>query len=170
MKATRGQADAGRVRALLGGLVLELGHAHGLAHAGHAGQHPRQLRVLGHLGLDEQRGALGVDAAGDELRGGHPRALRERGRVLRHGDGVQVGDEEERLEVGLGALPVHEGAEVVAQVEGVRRGLHAGEHAVPGGRAGQVGGGGGVLGQDVLDGVLLHGHLSLGSLLHGQNW
>ena len=61
-------------------------------------------------------------------------------------------------------------AEVVAQVEGVRRGLHAGEHAVPGGRAGQVGGGGGVLGQDVLHGVLLHGHLSLGSLLHGQNW
>ena len=37
-----------------GRLVLELGHAAELAEHGVAVEHPGQLRVLGHVGLDEE--------------------------------------------------------------------------------------------------------------------
>ena len=39
-------------------LVLELGHPAGLAEAGQALQHPRELQVLGHVALHEQGAAL----------------------------------------------------------------------------------------------------------------
>ena len=61
------QPDAGPVGALLGGLVLELGHPAGLAEPGHAAQHPGQLGVLGHLRLDEQGAPLRVQAEREQL-------------------------------------------------------------------------------------------------------
>ena len=94
------QPDRGPVTALLGRLVLELGHPRGLAEAGEAGEHPLQLRVLGHLALHEQDRTVGVDAAGDVLRGGPPGALAQQLRGHLDGDRVQV-DHAVRRVVGL---------------------------------------------------------------------
>ena len=80
-----------------------------------------------------------VHAAGDVLRGRDPGAVGQLGRILRNGDRVQVRDEEDGVVLVLHPDPVHEGAEVVAQVQGVGGGLHAGEDAVPG-RGGRGGG------------------------------
>ena len=140
------QADAGLVRALFVGLVLELGHPGRLAESRDAVQDPGQLGVLRHLGLDEQRALFDVDAAGNVLRGRDPGAVGQFGGILRNGDRVQVRDEEDGVVLVLHPDPVHEGAEVVAQVQGVGRGLHAGEDAVPGSggrRSGLRGFGGG---------------------------
>jgi hypothetical protein len=70
----REQANTGVVRTLLLRLVLELRHAGGLAHSRDAVQDPRQLRVLGNLGLDEERALVDVHAAGDVLGCGYPGA------------------------------------------------------------------------------------------------
>lgn len=72
------------------------------------------LRVLGDLGLDEQRGTIGIHPRGDVLGGGRPRAAHEFRRVLRDRDRMQVGDEEHRVVGFLQAHPVHERTEVVA--------------------------------------------------------
>ncbi len=88
----------------------------------------------------EHRGRLGVDPAGDELRGGDPGAAAQHLGVGRHGERVQVGDEVVGVEVLLQADPVHEGAEEVAEVEGVARRLHPGEDARACG-SGRCGGG-----------------------------
>ena len=50
-----------------------------------------------------------VDAAGDVLRGGDPGALGQLGRILRHGDGVQVRDEEDGVVLVLHPDPVAPG-------------------------------------------------------------
>jgi hypothetical protein len=81
------------------------------------------------LALHEDRRALRVDAHGDQLRGRAQRALAEHLRVLLLGDRVQVGDEEERLVLALQVDPLAQGAEVVAEVERVGRGLDAGQDA-----------------------------------------
>jgi len=49
------------------GLILKLCHPAELPEHGVAVEDPSQLRVLGHMGLDEEGAALRVDAAGDEL-------------------------------------------------------------------------------------------------------
>ena len=67
------------------------------------------------------------------------RALAQHLRVLLDGDRVQVGDEEERLVVALEVDPLPQGAEVVAEVEGVGGRLDAGQHPGPG-AAGDHGG------------------------------
>ena len=75
---------------VLGRLVLELGHAGELPEHGVAIQHPAQLRVGGHMALDEDRVLLRVQAAGDidrDLGQGAPAQVR---RVLTDRDGVQV--------------------------------------------------------------------------------
>ena len=48
--------------------------------------------------------------------------------ILRNGDGVQVDDAEERVVVVLQPDPLLDRAQRVAEVQGVRGGLHAGEH------------------------------------------
>ena len=65
-----------------------------LAEHGIAVQHPAQLGVGGDVGLNENRTFFRVQAAGDVLGhlGQHPAA--QLGRLLAHGDGVQVGHEE----------------------------------------------------------------------------
>jgi hypothetical protein len=81
----------------------------------------------GHVRLDEEGGALDVDAGGEVLRGGAPGAPLQGFRVLGHGDGVQVDHAVDGIVLILEGDPVHERAEVVAEVERVARRLHAGE-------------------------------------------
>ena len=102
----REQADGGAVGAALGRLVLELRHPAGLAEPGDAAQHPAQLRVLGHVRLDEQRGPLRVDPGGEQLRGGPAGALAQHLRVVLDGDRVQVDDAVERVVVVLQRHPL----------------------------------------------------------------
>ena len=96
--------------------------------------------MLADVALAEHRGGLGVDAAGDELRGGDPGAAAQHLGVGRHRERVQVGDEVVGVEVLLQPDPVHEGTEEVAEVEGVARRLHPGEDARACG-SGRCGGG-----------------------------
>ncbi len=122
------QADGGAVGALLGGLVLELGHPARLAEAGEAVHHPGQLGMLGHMALHEQRAALRVEAGGQQLGGGDPGVGAQFGRVLRNGDRMQVDDHVEGVVGLLERHPLADRAEVVAEVEGAGGGLDAGEH------------------------------------------
>ena len=75
------QPDRAAVGALALALVLELRHPAGLAEPGHALQHPRQLHVLGHVALHEQRAARRVDAEREQLRGRGQRVLPQLGGV-----------------------------------------------------------------------------------------
>ncbi len=125
----REQADAGAVGALLGGLVLELGHAGRLAEAGQAVHDPGELGVLGDMALDEERAALRVESGGQQLRGGEPGVGAQVRRVLRDRDRVQVDDHVERVVGLLQGHPLAHGAEVVAEVERACCGLDSGEHA-----------------------------------------
>ena len=113
----------------LGRLVLELRHPGGLAEGRLAGEDPHELGVLTDVALAEDRRALRVHSPGDELRGGHPGTPGDGLRVGRHREGVEVGDEVVRVEVLLQPDPVDERPEVVAEVQGVARGLHPGEDA-----------------------------------------
>ena len=85
-----GEQAAVDVVLMLGGLVLELGHAAELTEHGVAVEHPAQFGVLGDVGLDEQGVFLRVQAAGDilgQLLQGAPAQV---GGVLAHGDGVHI--------------------------------------------------------------------------------
>ncbi len=113
---------------LLGRLVLELGHPPELAEGGQAAEDPRELGVLGHVGLGEERGPIGVDSRRDQDGGQVQRRGPQRGRVLGHRDGVEVHDHDERVVLVLIGHPLTDGADVVAQVHLTRR-LDAGEHA-----------------------------------------
>jgi hypothetical protein len=99
--------------------------------------------VFGDLRLDKERALVHIHAAGDVLRGCDPGAVGQFGRVLRNGDRVQVGDEEDGVVLVLHPDPVHQGAEVIAEVQGIRRGLHAGQDALAGSRGDGSGGDGG---------------------------
>ena len=128
----RHQAGVGKqagvdVVGVLGGFVLELGHAGQLAEHGVALQHPGQLRVLVHVGLDKNCVALRVQTAGDVL--GHllQSAAAELRRGLAHGDGMHIGHKVEAVELVRPGAPVLDGPQVVAQVE-LAAGLDAGEH------------------------------------------
>ena len=79
------------------GLGLELGHPAELAHRGDAVQHPGQLRVLGHVALDEEDAAVRVEAGRHEQAGRVDRELPQLGRVVGHGHRVQVDDAEDGL-------------------------------------------------------------------------
>jgi hypothetical protein len=89
----------------------------------------RRLREDGGLGRVEAGGQVG----GGDLAG----LLGQQGRVLPDGDGVQVGHEDEGVHLVLQPGELHQGAQIVAQVQGAGR-LDAGEHA---GRA-RIGNGG----------------------------
>ncbi len=117
------------VRALLGGLVLELGHPARLAEPGDAAQHPGQLRVLGHLRLDEQGAPVWVQTQGEQLRRTDPGPLPQHRRIMPRGDRVQVHHAVVRVVGLLEGNPVAERPEVVAQVERACGRLDAGEDA-----------------------------------------
>ena len=88
-----------------------------------------ELGVLGDVALHEDRGPLGVDAAGEVLRRRTTGPLAQPRGVHLHGDGVQVDDAVEGVVALLQAHPVHQRAEVVAEVQRVVRRLHAREDA-----------------------------------------
>ena len=79
----REQADGRALGALLGGLVLELGHAARLAEAGEAVHDPGELGVLGDMALDEERAAVRVETGREELGRGQTRVGAQLPRVLR---------------------------------------------------------------------------------------
>jgi hypothetical protein len=81
------------------------------------------------MALREQCAALRIDAGGEQLGRGDVGALAQRCRVVLDRDGVQVGDEVERLEVVLQGDPLLERAEVVAEVIRVGGRLGAGQHS-----------------------------------------
>ena len=124
------QSGGGAVRAPLGGLVLELRHAGGLTEAGQTGEHPREFGMLGDVGLHEQGGLLRVDPEGEELGGTADGAGTQFLRILVDGDGVQIRDEVERLELVLQVDPLLQRTQVVAQVIGVGGGLDTGQHTL----------------------------------------
>ncbi|MBG9885107.1 hypothetical protein ABE10_00605, partial [Bacillus toyonensis] len=74
------QAHRGRVGAVALRLVLELGHASGLAEAGDRAEDPGELRVGAHVGLHVQRRLRRLDAGGDVLRRGTTRLRPQLGR------------------------------------------------------------------------------------------
>ena len=128
------QAGGGVVAALLGGFVLELGHAAGFPIAGDAHHGPGQLCVFGNVGLHKEGGLLGVDTEGKQLGYTSQGALAQfLGLVPRHGNGVQVRDEVKRIVVLLELDELFHCSQVVAQVIAVAGGLQAGNDALLGG-------------------------------------
>jgi hypothetical protein len=111
-------------------LVLELRHPLEVAQRSHGVEDPGELRVLGHLGLDEEGRPLGVDPCGEERERHVEDAGRHLGGVVRGRDRVQVHDADEALVVVLHLDPVPHRPEVVADVEFARR-LDAAEDARP---------------------------------------
>jgi len=116
---------------LVGGDALEPGEG------GEHGEEGEELGVLGDVRLDEEGGALGVEAGGEEVEGDVADVFAEAGGVgVVGGEGVEIGDEEEAVVLGLAGVgeeileadPVEEGAHVVAEVERAGR-AHAGEDA-----------------------------------------
>ena len=97
-----------------GGLVLELGHARQLTHLGVAVEDPAQLGVLRHVRLDENGALLGIDTD-RQIEGGRVQtSLAQGSRVLASGDGVQVDDAVEAVELILHVDPLTQGPHVVA--------------------------------------------------------
>ena len=94
---------------------------------GDGGEQPGQLGVLAHVGLAEEDAALGVEAGGEQDRGGVVEPLAQLGRVVGDRDRVQVDDAEDRRLAALLPLDVlADRADVVAEVLAAGR-LDAGE-------------------------------------------
>jgi len=108
-------------------LVLELRHPRCLPEAGETAQHPSEFGVRGHVALHEDRAAHRIDAKRQVLRGGDQRATAQLLGILRDGDGVQVDDAEVRVVFVLEGHPLLDRTQRVAQMQGIRRGLYAGE-------------------------------------------
>ena len=67
--------------------------------------------------LHEKRGFVRVYASGEILGGGTPGVLPQLGRVLRHGDGVQIHDHIVCVELVLHRHPLGQRAQVVSKVK-----------------------------------------------------
>ena len=109
-------------------LVLELGHAPQFAHGGRALEQPREPSVLGHVALDEEGAAVGVEAGGQEVESRFVGPGPELGRVDVEGQGVQVDDAVEAVVHVLVGHPVAHRPEVVAQMQLTAR-LQSGQNA-----------------------------------------
>ena len=88
--------------------------------------------MLGHLRLVEQDRAFGIDPAGDESGGHFQRALPQLGRIVWHGNRVQIGEKIEGLapfrQLILHPHPIADRAEIISEVE-IAGGLDAGNDA-----------------------------------------
>ncbi|MPM58534.1 hypothetical protein SDC9_105365 [bioreactor metagenome] len=73
-------------------LFLKLRHARELAHIGVAHERPGQLRMLRHMALNEDRGAVRIDSCGEKQRKSLDAAPSEFGCVHAHRLRVQVCD------------------------------------------------------------------------------
>src|SRR5205823_12857191 len=96
-------------------LLLELGHPAELAEARDRAEQPRGLGVRGHVALDEDRRAVGVEPDGEEHRGEVERRFAQVVRLKRRRDRVQVDAAEERLALLLAQDELAEGAAVIAE-------------------------------------------------------
>ena len=128
------QTHGGPLGAALGRLVLELGHPARLAEPGEAREDPLRCACAGTCDwtkTEDRAGSIPI-----AISWAAARRVRSRSRfgVLLDGDRVQVGDEEERLVVGLEVHPLPQRAEVVAEVERVGGRLDPGEDPGTGGR------------------------------------
>ena len=135
-----GEQPGVHVVGVFGALVLELGHAGKFAELGVAGQHPGQLGMGGHMALHKQHMLLRVNADGQQQGGQFPGVAAQRGGVLPHGQGVQVGHHVQAVVAVLQKGPVAQRPQVVAQRRGAG-GLNAGQDPL----AGRQGGGGHLL-------------------------
>jgi len=98
-----------------GTLFLKLVHTRQLAEGRAAGEHPRQLRMSGHMALYEQHAPVRVDAASQQQRRSLPRLAAQVRRRLAHGDGVHVGDHINTVIIALQRVPVAHRAHIIAQ-------------------------------------------------------
>ena len=112
---------------IFGALILELGHAGKLAEHGVAIQHPTQLGVSRHMGLDEQHVLLRVQAAGNVGRQLCQRAAAQVRRYLAHRDGVHIRQHIKAVVFIRQRRPVADGAEIGAQCQ-VARGLNSAQN------------------------------------------
>ena len=112
--------DLPRHLALLAGLFLELCHSVKPAERGHARQYPGQLAMRGDHALVEDDAVLGVDPGGDIGGGDLAGRGAQLGRVLRHGQRVQVDDAEDALVIMLQRDPVADRAEIIADRKSTR--------------------------------------------------
>lgn len=128
-------------------LILVGGDAFKPGERGNHAEEEVELGVLGDVRLDEDSGARGVEAGGEEVERDLEDILLESAGVGVVGsEGVPVGDEEEAVVYRLAVLvalvleidPVFEGTHVVAEVERAG-GAHAGEDAGAGLMRGGVG-------------------------------
>ncbi len=109
-------------------LILVGRHALKPAERRHHRQQQVKFGVLRHLGLDEQRRLLGVDAGCQPIdQHVHRRLLDTLRTVVLRGQGVPVGDEEQARIIVLELDPVLENTMVVAKMQRPGR-AHAGEN------------------------------------------
>ena len=87
--------EAGGDELLALALVLELGHTAELAEPGDGREQPSRLGMRGHVALQEERAAIGVEPDREEQRGEVERAVVQVLRVVVDRDRVQVDDAEE---------------------------------------------------------------------------
>src|SRR6184192_2023604 len=119
-------------------LILVARHALEPAERSDHRQQQMQLRVLGHVRLDEERRDSGVEARGQPVDEHLADVLLKRRRlVVAGGEHVPVGDEEEAVVLVLQLDPVAQRAVVVAEVQPTG-GPHAGEDAPRGRRLAHV--------------------------------
>ena len=108
--------------------VLELGHAAQFAEHGVAIQYPTKLRMLVHMGLNEQGVFLRVEAAGDVLCQLLQSTPAQISRILPHGNGMQVSHKVEAFILICTFCPILHRAQIRAQSQ-ISGGLDAGEHS-----------------------------------------
>ena len=85
--------------------------------------------MLGDVALDEDRRPGRVKSHSEQLREGQQRALAQNRRIVLHGDGVLIDHAVEGVVGFLKGHPVAQGAQIVADLEGVGGRLDAGEDA-----------------------------------------
>ena len=112
---------------VLGGLVLELGHAAQLAELRVAAEHPRKLRVLGHMALNEHDVLLRVESAGDILRQLLQTSAAQISRDLPDGNGVHIDDTIDALIFVLQSDPVFDRPHIRAERQ-IAAGLDTGKN------------------------------------------
>ncbi len=120
------QADIDVV-SVLGGFVLELGHAAHLAEHGVAVEYPRKLCMGGYMALNKEDRFLRVDTAGDILREQLKRLSAQPGRVLADGDSVHVNNTVDAVVFILEGGEMLNRAQVISQRQ-MAGGLHAREN------------------------------------------
>jgi hypothetical protein len=112
------EQPGGDIRPLLHRFLLELNHPLQPVERRDAVQQPAELAVGWYVALHKDRGALGIDAAGQIQGRRGEGVLRQPRRIVGHGDGMQIHDAEERVMAVLQLHPVADRPQPVAQVQG----------------------------------------------------